>query len=64
MVTLKDIIKKIDELNFQHGSLLHYLRRLKTSLHSDVGTMLDIIIQVYNFYQPGSISPTLYFSYA
>jgi serine/threonine protein kinase len=32
--------------NFQHGSLLHYLRRLKTTLCSDVGTMLDIIIQV------------------
>jgi len=30
----------------QHGSLLHYLRRLKPTLSSDVGTMLDIVIQV------------------
>ena len=30
----------------QHGSLLHFLRRHKSSLSSDVGAMLDIALQV------------------
>ena len=31
---------------FQHGSLLHFLRRHKSSLSSDVGALLDIALQV------------------
>ena len=30
----------------KHGSLLHFLRRHKSSLSSDVGAMLDIALQV------------------
>jgi tyrosine-protein kinase Tec len=30
----------------QHGSLLHYLRRNKAALLSDVGALMDIIAQV------------------
>ena len=30
----------------QHGSLLQYLRRLKSSLLSDVDSLLDIVVQV------------------
>ena len=31
---------------FQHGSLLQYLRRLKSGLLSDVDSLLDIVVQV------------------
>ena len=30
----------------QHGSLLQYLRRLKSSLLNDVDSLLDIVVQV------------------
>ena len=30
----------------QHGSLLQYLRRLKSGLLSDVDSLLDIVVQV------------------
>ena len=40
--------RRIEELTFnlQHGSLLHFLRRHKTSLSADVGALLDIALQV------------------
>ena len=31
---------------FQHGSLLHYLRKHKSTLLTDVGSLLDVAIQV------------------
>ena len=31
---------------FQHGSLLQFLRRHKTTLAADVGALLDIALQV------------------
>ena len=33
-------------ISFQHGSLLHFLRRHKNTLSSDVGALLDIALQV------------------
>ena len=31
---------------FQHGSLLQYLRRLKSTLLTDMGSLLDMALQV------------------
>ena len=33
-------------VNWQHGSLLHFLRRHKSTLSTDVGALLDIALQV------------------
>ena len=33
-------------IDLQHGSLLQYLRRLKSSLLNDVDSLLDIVVQV------------------
>ena len=33
-------------IHFQHGSLLQFLRKLKSSLLTDVGSLLDIVVQV------------------